>query len=375
VTLAPIQCWTRTSSNAVRVGELFTLVLTCAVVDCVSTTVVPDQSRLDPGALQVPPFEIVSGTQAADLRTRTHRYFQYEYVLRFLGEQIGADVELPGPTISYRVQSRVQGDAAVEGRDRQYVLPAARMRVASLVPAAATDIHDDLPETFRAIEDRRFRANLLRIISWVLFGLGAVVAVYAVTALVKRPQSAGPAQRRQAPESVVLRTVRQELEGVRQQRQVAGWTGDLAARALAALRIAGTYALGHAVAHAPAAPGALPVNGQLRVSPWWPRRRSALVSGSATAEALARMSTTGGADLKVGPYKVGPFDDLRMALERFAVAAYGRNGVGAESDLDEALEQGTRGVRQVAANYTWRARAARAIRQSLLEMRDRAWAR
>ena len=31
VTLAPIQCWSRPSSNSVRVGEVFTLVLTCAV--------------------------------------------------------------------------------------------------------------------------------------------------------------------------------------------------------------------------------------------------------------------------------------------------------------------------------------------------------
>ena len=119
VTLAPIECWTRTSSNSVHVGEMFNLVLTCAVVETQSTTVVPDQSRLDPGALQVPPFEVVGGRQAEDLLTRTHRYFQYEYDLRFVGEQIGADLELPGPTINYRVQSRVQGDTAIEGSDRQ----------------------------------------------------------------------------------------------------------------------------------------------------------------------------------------------------------------------------------------------------------------
>jgi hypothetical protein len=68
VTLEPIECWSRTSTGAVRVGELFTLVLTCAVVETSSTTVVPDQSRLDPGVLQLPPFEVVRGTQATDVR-------------------------------------------------------------------------------------------------------------------------------------------------------------------------------------------------------------------------------------------------------------------------------------------------------------------
>jgi hypothetical protein len=369
VTLAPIQCWTRTSTNGVHVGELFTLVLTCAVVETQSTTVVPDQSRLDPGALQVPPFEVVSGTQAPDLRTRTHRYFQYEYVLRFLGEQIGGDVELPGPTINYRVQSRVQGDSAVEGRDRQYVMPPARVRVTSLVPAAAAGIHDEAPETFRAIAGRRFRANLLRIVSWVLFGVGALLVAYALAALVRRPKAAAAAQRRLAPESAVLRAVRRELDDVRRQRQGEGWNGDLAARALAALRIAGTYALGRAVAQAPDGAGSPPLVGQLRVSSFWPARRAARVSGSATAEALATVATAG-ADLEVGPY-----ENLRVALERFAAAAYGRNGIASAADLDEALELGERGVHDVARNYTWRARAGRAIRHSVIGMRDKAWAR
>jgi hypothetical protein len=75
VTLEPIECWSRTSTGAVRVGELFTLVMTCSVVETASTTVVPDQSRLDPGVLQIPPFEVVSGTQASDLRTATRRFF------------------------------------------------------------------------------------------------------------------------------------------------------------------------------------------------------------------------------------------------------------------------------------------------------------
>jgi hypothetical protein len=372
VTLAPIECWTRTSTNAVRVGERFDLVLTCSVVETDSTTVVPDRSRLDPGVLQVPPFDVVSGTQAGDLRTRTHRLFQYDYVLRYLGEQIGGDIEVPGTTISYRVQTRVQSDSAVESRDRQYVLPATRIHIASLVPAMANDIHDALPPTFRAIEERRFRASLLRIISGVLLGVGGVLVIWALAALVRRPRAAGAVAHRIAPEAAVLRAASRELEQVRRQRQGEGWTGDLAARALAALRVAGSYALGRPVAQTPAAAGTTAAAGQLRVAAPLPGRRGMIVSGSATPEAIAQ-------ELGRLERVATPVDerlrDLQFALERLGAAAYGRNGVASDGDLDEALDRGSHAVRHVARRYTGPARAARAARQSVTEVRDRAWAR
>ncbi len=371
VTLAPIECWTRANTNAVRVGEQFALVLTCAVVDTQSTTVVPDQSRLDPGVLQLSPFEVVGGTQAPDLRTRTHRLFQYEYALRYMGEQIGADIEVPGATINYRVQSRVQNEAAVESRDRQYVLPATRMRIASLVPAGANDIQDAMPGTFRAIEDRRFLARLLDIVSWVLFAVGGVIAVWALAAVIRRPRGVASPQRERVPEAIVLRAAARELEEVRRERQRDGWTSDRAARALAALRLAASYALGKAAAQAPAA-GNTPSAGQLRVSPFGLGRRSMLVSGSATAEGvlqeIRRAESTGA----LVPEHLA---ELHLAMDRLAAAAYGRSDLAPESDLDEALERGSHALRHVARRYTWPARAARVARQSAMEVRDRAWAR
>ena len=384
VTLAPIQCWTRASSNAVRVGELFTLVLTCAVVETQSTTVVPDQSRLDPGALQVPPFEVVSGTQAPDLRTRTHRYFQYEYQLRFIGEQIGGDLDVPGPTINYRVQSRVQGNDAVESRERQYVLPSTRVRIASLVPLSANDIHDELPETFRQIEDRRFRANVLRIVSWVLFAVGALVFLWALAALFGRRRKESSARRLLVPEAAVLAAAARELASVRRQRQVDGWTSDLAARALTPLRIAASYATGRPVAQTATRgqtpPGRLPTpitstdrgltpsisSGQIVASSWFPRPRKVYVSGAgAPVEA----------DLKVRPHTVRlDTPGLGDAIATLSAAAYGRT-MPPDSDLDEALDAGARGIRDVARRYTPWARLARALKHSALGLRDRAWAR
>jgi hypothetical protein len=367
VTVAPIQCWTRTDKNAVRVGETFTLVLTCAVVETQSTTVVPDQSRLDPGALQVPPFEVVSGTQAPDLRTRTHRYFQYEYQLRFIGEQIGADIDVPGPTINYRVQSRVQGSDAIESRDRQYNLPAQRMRIASLVPLSANDIHDDLPETFRQIEDRRFQASLLRIISWVLFAVAGVVVIWALAALVKRPKTAGAVRQRLVPESAVLRAARRELEQVRRERQASGWTPELAARALAALRLAASYAAGRTVPQRPLIAADMPAPGQLRVTTYFPRMRTIVVSGAGTSANVQMEHAEASLQARLHP--------LRDALDTFSAAAYGRPGAASDSDLDEALDQGARGIGEVGRRYTPWARAMRSLKQSAMGARDRAWAR
>ena len=68
VEVDPLQCWWRTSAGAVRMGETFSLVLTCSVLDSDAVRVVPDQGPLEPMAIQLPPFEVVGGTHHADLR-------------------------------------------------------------------------------------------------------------------------------------------------------------------------------------------------------------------------------------------------------------------------------------------------------------------
>src|SRR5262249_53353007 len=78
----PIQCWWRTSSGAVRVGESFSLVLTCAVVENDAAKVIVDQSKLEPSVIQLAPFEVTGGSHGADLRAGERRFFQYEYRLR-----------------------------------------------------------------------------------------------------------------------------------------------------------------------------------------------------------------------------------------------------------------------------------------------------
>src|SRR5713101_6211527 len=100
----PLQCWWRTSAGAIRVGEPFTVVLTCAVLETDAATVVVDQSRLEPSVVQFAPFEVLGGSHGADIRSDLRRFFQYEYRLRLIAENLfGRDAALPETKLSYRV--------------------------------------------------------------------------------------------------------------------------------------------------------------------------------------------------------------------------------------------------------------------------------
>src|SRR6185295_17685109 len=119
VETSPLQCWWRTSAGAVRVGEPFTVILTCAVLETDAATVVIDTAKLEPSVVQFAPFEVLGGSHGADLRTDLRRFFQYEYRMRLIAEnQFGKDVALPETKLSYHVQSRVGQNAAIQGREQ-----------------------------------------------------------------------------------------------------------------------------------------------------------------------------------------------------------------------------------------------------------------
>src|SRR5215510_4351909 len=248
----PLQCWWRTSAGAVRVGEPFSVVLTCAVLETEAATVVPDQSRLEPSVVQFAPFEVLGGSHGADLRSDQRRFFQYEYRLRLIAENMfGKDAALPETKISYRVQSKVGRNTAIQGRDQTYVLPAQSIKVLSLVPADATDIRDTPVETFGDIDQRGFRANLFTVIGATLFVVAGLLALLGAVRLYRRYRTPATAAERPITDGAILRGVGRELGAVRRDRNSnGGWTPALAARALAALRVAATYAIGRRVGYA-----------------------------------------------------------------------------------------------------------------------------
>src|SRR4029077_3845844 len=124
-------------------------------------------------------------------------------------------------------------------------LPAQSIKVLSLVPADATDIRDTPVETFGDIDQRAFRANLFTVIGTTLLVVAGLLAILGVVRLYRRYRAPTTATERPITDGAILRGVGRELAAVRRDRNSnGGWTPDLAARALAALRVAATYALG-----------------------------------------------------------------------------------------------------------------------------------
>ncbi len=368
----PMRCWWRPSAAAVRVGETFSVALTCAVIENDSTIVVPDQSRLEPSVVQMPPFELLDGTHHADLRTANRRFFQYEYRLRIVHDDLfGTDVELPALTITYRVQTRTDQGTLVEGLDRTYLLPAIPMRVLSLVPENAADIRDASQETFGEFEARTFRSNVLFLIAGVLMALSGAVALWTLVRLARMFFAPAPEQAQLISDSLVLRTVARELSSVQKTRAQEGWNEALTGRALTALRILSTYALAQRTTHIGAAPARNGHEGQLLVHGAWPWCKRVLVSGSATPDTIAHaLGHTDGARAERAD-----LEGLQTALARFGAVRYGRETHIDASPLDESLTHEMALARTMWLTHLWIAKKVAAIVQPLAARGHQAWNR
>lgn len=346
VEVDPLRCWWRTSAGAVRVGETFDMSLTCAVLENEAVQVLPDESRLGSAVIQMTPFEVVGGAHPADLRSGSRRFFQYQYVLRLISpDAIGHDVRIPDVTIHYRINSKIAGNAAVQGRDLVYVMPQQSVRVSSMVPADAGDIRDQLGENFSNSEALTFRANVLEIVAMTAVALGALMLLIVLVRLVRGNKRRTPADERLLSASSILSTAQRELAAVQKEREQQGWTDVLAARALAATRLAAGYALGRSAsqranAAATAGEGRLVAKSMFGGKP-------RVLSSPVTAGDLKRAATAGNA---VVPEAI---DDLGEALTTFAAAQYGRTGALDQTALDAALSSAIAGAGRVKRRHTW----------------------
>lgn len=343
----PIRCWWKADRAAVRVGEPFTIVLTCGVIEAGTVTVVPDVSQLEPGALQLTPFEVVSGTRRDDIVSPPWRYLQFEYVARLMSDGFfGQDVMIPRLTVTYRLQTP---GGTVQGRDLGYVLPALPIRVLSLVPRGAADIRDASDLTFADIEERRFQAAAALVAALVLFAFAAVLATAGAVRLAGRLRSSRAATVCQLPPAALLRGSLDALSDARAQVSAEGWNAALARRALAALRVAAAVAIGRPVAQEFAEPGTELRDGQLAVRLGWVRRRRAVVSAPTTPRRLAEGDSPAGNDK--GRIVLL---ELHEAMRTFSAAGYSRNGLGSDSTaLDTALQDATRAIRRLRARHLW----------------------
>jgi hypothetical protein len=337
----PIRCWWKTDRGAIRVGEKFTIALTCGVIDTPEVKVVPTMTQLDPGALQVPPFEVVGGKRGPDIVSGSRRYFQYEYSTRLIGEGFfGQDLNIPALSVTYNIQSTVgQGS---QGRDQTYVLPAMPMRIESLVPREANDIRDASPETFSAIDARRFRATAAFTAAAVVFAFAGVLVILAGVRVFGRVRQRRP-KAATVPPSALLSGAMRALRQVKAQVVRDGWTAPLARRASTALRIASAVALDRRVAQNVANGFPSARDGQIAISTGLIRRRRVLVSASTTPSFIGRQLANGhrrAADRQA-------LEHLQASLDTFTGVAYGRTAELDRTTLDAALDSGTAAVRRL----------------------------
>jgi hypothetical protein len=372
----PIDCWWRTSAIAVRVGEPFSFVLTCSVLESESVKVVPDQSALEPSVIQMPPFEVIGGSHPPDLRAGDRRFFQYEYQLRLIGEDLfGKDVPLPQMKVTYRLQSQVSQGSSVEGRDRLYLLPPESIRVLSLVPADAAAIRDGSSEDFADIDARSFRANALLVVAGIVFALAALVGILIIVKLAGQYREKRPVARRLVGDGAVLRSVRKELAAIESERAGGGWSRELVGRALAATRIAGSYAMARRLIETAADGNGEPVpEGTVRVRGLWPPGREVLVSASVTAEGVTQELSKSNGRGRPGR-DLPALEELAGALRPLNVAYYATNGTLDDSALDDSLAASRRLQRRAAKRNTWMAKRLRAIWQAPVISRVLPWGR
>ena len=335
VEVEPITCWWRSSTSAVRSGEPFDLTLTCQVVETETTKVVPDQSKLDPAVVQLQPFEVIGGSHAPDMRVPGKRFFQYDYRLRLINEgAFGADVDVPQLQISYRVESQVARGEAVQGRDLNYNLLPISIRLVSIVPEDTMDIREAPAAAFQAVEARESRADMLRLVGTILFGLAGVVLVVMLVSLVRRRRVKTKADAWQVSPRAIAAAVQRELAEVRQQSR-GGWDAQLVGRALAAARVAATMATGRPVGQVRATSASQPLEGQLLIRGLL-GRGGALVSGALTPQSV-------------------PDANVASALSALTRARYGRTDALDGSALDDALDNATVTARRAASEHSWMA--------------------
>lgn len=330
----PLQCWWRSSSGAIRLGEIVDVSLTCAVLESATITAVPDQSRLTVAAVQLSPFEIVDGTHPPDVRDGDRRFFQYRYRLRLINpDVIGRDVKLPPLAISYRLQSRMGGDATLAGRDLVHLMPQLIFRVVSQVPADADDIRDSADASLGEIEALRFRAVAFNVAAMVLAGLGVVAALSTlapVAGLLRRKRTQVTPR---MSDRLVLTRAADVLGTQLDAARGAGWSAEGLAEAHMAARVVAAMATGAGVRELSIRREAALPEGRLAVRRRFGRQVAAVTTHVTTDDLTRALAASPPASAAVR----GRLERLREALAALTRVQYGAAAALDIAAVDEAV--------------------------------------
>ncbi len=337
-----LQCWRRLGQNAVRVGERFTMTVTCSTVETDRARTILDPVVLEPASIDVTPFEVLDGERFEEVRTGPFRFFQYRYTVRLITEtSFGEDVELPALELTYRIERRLGNDPALVGREFTYILPPESIRIVSLVPNAVVDIRDLPPATFGDVQARVFRANALTLGAALLgvVAVGVLLLGAARTARARRGDA--PSVEKSVSLPRIVAAALGELTGVQQTTAAQGWSVDAVARALPALRVAGSVALTGDVVQTKIGADTQARDGQLRVRHGLLGTKTVVISSGLTAAPLT--ATTNGP--AVGDTQL--MADLGQAVALFTRARYGRHDELPTADLTGALDTAVAGLKRL----------------------------
>ncbi len=362
----PIKCWWKADRTAVRVGERFGLVLTCAVIEAGPITVVPVLNQLEPGALSITPFEVVSGARGEDMVAPPWRYVQFDYSVRLLSDGFfGQDVMIPGVTVTYNLQNA----GGTQGRDQTYVLPC----VADADPVARAEervrhqgrIRSDVREhriaTVPCVAGEHPRVGLVR-----LRGCA-------------RDLRAG-ARRRTLP--LQERRCGSQAAGAVGARRMSRHDQRSGGRCVEDRVVAGPRAsCGGRDAHRGCRRARTPGGSELR----WPGRGRARWTGhrskrmdQASARAALGVGHVEGdrQSSRQRPQdsrqqRASRLESISDALGVFSAASYGRNGKPDSSALDAAVESSKDVIRGLRTSARWPMRTAGAVMRSDSRLVDR----
>jgi len=349
-------CWWKSDKSSIRIGEEFTVALTCRLAETSLEKTVLNESLLDPNVLALPPYQVKNGRRYKDIirvlpgpdGPVTLRNVQYAYTVKLMGEGFfGKDVPLPPLDIRYHIDLMTNKGVVTPGKERIYILSPLPMRIQSLVPKAANAVRDAGNETFGDIESRRRNAVIAFVAAGIFLFLPLVVMLpILVRAIRGRRESVFNGT--VFHDKDLLRRLAGELDRVEKNCRTASWDDASVGTVLSVFRVGGALAVARRVAQAPVEVETRGREGQLELRKgFWPRTK-VLVSASLTPEEMA--NELAGANWQgVGKaWRKALLDETQKAFAALNDARYATPGNTADrAALDGALKMGLRLLREL----------------------------
>jgi hypothetical protein len=168
-----------------------------------------------------------------------------------------------------------------------------------------------------------------------------------------------------------LRGALRATRDVKQDVAREGWSTELAARALAPLRVAATVGMGRPLAQMAVTSDAPVREGQIRLRSGILRRRLVVVSGAAGPETVSRH--LGAHDAHLDARDASDLEAIGDSLRVFSAARYGRSQPLDGAALETALARGEDAVTRLSARAWWPGR--RRAPGTTVASRRPAWSR